>query len=146
MIIVKTKNGDNFINDKAVTAVYHDKENKRVSYTDLNGESFLAFDDVEAIFYTNDAMPTKWEDEGSAVERQRILLDISKKRYEMIQEEYFYWQKLCRKYKEVLESFSDEKHKEWLDDMKTFEKETTAEMENTLAKLKKELQILEEKL
>ena len=35
MIIVKTKNGDRFINDKAVTVVEHDRENTEVNaYSD----------------------------------------------------------------------------------------------------------------
>ena len=32
MIVVKTKNGDRFINDKAVTVVAHDRENESTGF------------------------------------------------------------------------------------------------------------------
>ena len=68
MIIVKTKNGDRFINDKAVTMVAHDKEKAVVN---ANGEkgAYYHIEDVEAVIYTNDAQPTSWKDEGSEIER-----------------------------------------------------------------------------
>lgn len=67
MIIVKTKNGDRFINDKAVTIVKHDRENAVV---DAYGDKGAVFhiEDVEGIIYTNDAQPTSWKDEGSELE------------------------------------------------------------------------------
>ena len=68
MIIVKTKNGDRFINDKAVTMVEHDKEKAVV---DAHGDEgvFFHIEDVESIIYNNDAQPMHWKDEGSEIER-----------------------------------------------------------------------------
>lgn len=68
MIIIKTKNGDHFINEKAVTEVRHDREHATASYYGANG-CFNNIADVECIMYTNDAQPTSWTDEGSEVAR-----------------------------------------------------------------------------
>ena len=68
MIIVKTKNGDRFINDKAVTMVEHIRDKAVV---DAYGDKGVWFhvEDVEAVIYTNDAQPMHWKDEGSEIER-----------------------------------------------------------------------------
>jgi hypothetical protein len=68
MIIVKTKNGDRFINDKAVTIVAHDREKAVVNAHGENG-AYYHIEDVEGIIYNNDAQPTSWKDEGSEIQR-----------------------------------------------------------------------------
>lgn len=68
MIIVKTKNGDRLINDKAVTMVEHDREKAVVNAYGDKGV-FFHIEDVEGIIYTNDAQPTSWTDEGSEIKR-----------------------------------------------------------------------------
>lgn len=70
MIIVKTKNGDRFINDKAVTMVEHIRD-KAVANAYGDKGVFFHIEDVEGIIYTNDAQPTSWQDEGSALEKAR---------------------------------------------------------------------------
>jgi len=77
MIIVKTKNGDRFINDKAVTMVEHDRENAVVNAYGDKGV-FFHIEDVEGIIYTNDAQPTSWKDEGSEIQRLKKELDEEK--------------------------------------------------------------------
>ena len=57
MIIVKTKNGGRFINDKAVTMVEHDRENAVVNAYGDKG-AYHHIEDVEGIIYTNDTQPT----------------------------------------------------------------------------------------
>ena len=74
MIIVKTKNGDHFINDKAVTMVEHDREKAVVNAYGDKGV-FFHIEDVEGIIYTNDAQPTSWKDEGSEIQRLMKSLD-----------------------------------------------------------------------
>ena len=74
MIIVKTKNGDHFINEKAVTEVKHDREKAVVDCWGANGY-YSHHDDVEGVVYTNDAQPTSWTDEGSEIERLKKKLD-----------------------------------------------------------------------
>lgn len=68
MIIIKTANGDRFINDKAVTMVEHDREKAVVDAYGDNGV-FFHIEDVESVIYTNDAQPTSWKDEGSEIQR-----------------------------------------------------------------------------
>ena len=68
MIIVKAKNGDRFINDKAVTMVEHDRE-KAVVHVHGDKGMFFRIEDVEGIIYNNDAQPIHWKDEGSEIQR-----------------------------------------------------------------------------
>jgi hypothetical protein len=68
MIIVKTKNGDRFINDKAFRTVEHYKEKAVVNAYGDEGV-FFHTEDVEEIIYNNDAQPMQWKDEGSEIER-----------------------------------------------------------------------------
>ena len=82
MIIVKTKNGDRFINDKAVRMVEHDREKAEVNAFGDEGW-YSHIEDVESVLYTNDAQPTSWNDEGSEI--QRLKATIEKKEKEMSQ-------------------------------------------------------------
>ena len=70
MIIIKTTNGDVFVNDKAIVELSHDRENKTAAYYTTNGDH-NKYRGVEGIIYTNDAQPTSWKDEGSALEKAR---------------------------------------------------------------------------
>lgn len=89
MIIIKTKNGDRFINDKAVTMVAHDREKAVVNAYGDKGVLFN-IEDVEGIIYNNDAQPMHWKDEGSEIQRLKKELDeqrewADKMRYEHLQ-------------------------------------------------------------
>ena len=72
MIIVKTKNGDHFINDKAVIKVEHNKERATVTcYADKgiyshieNVEQVVYTSDAQPVVYTSDEQPVEWKDEG----------------------------------------------------------------------------------
>jgi hypothetical protein len=68
MIIVKTKNGDRFLNDRAFQTVEHDREKAVVNAYGDEGV-FFHIEDVEEIIYNNDAQPINWKDEGSEIER-----------------------------------------------------------------------------
>ena len=87
MIIVKTKNGDRFINDKAVTIVEHDMEKAVVNAHGENG-AYYHIEDVEGIIYTNEAQPTSWKDEGSEIERLKKTLDEQMEWGNKIRDEY----------------------------------------------------------
>ena len=76
MIIVKTKNGDHFINEKSVIEIQHDREKAVVSCYGANGY-YSHHEDVEGVVYTNDAQPTSWKDEGSEIKRMRDELERS---------------------------------------------------------------------
>ena len=89
MIIVKTKNGDRFVNDKAVTMVDHDREKAKVN---IYGEKGLLYDtnDVEGVLYTNDAQPTEWKDECSEIQRLKVELENEKKKFSQLCEHFGY--------------------------------------------------------
>ena len=87
MIIVKTKNGDRFINDKAVTMVEHDREKAVVTAYRDDGASYN-INDVEGIIYTNDAQPTSWKDEGSEIQRLMKSLDEQREWGNKMRDEY----------------------------------------------------------
>lgn len=70
MIIIKTTNGDVFVNDKAIVELSHDRENKTAEYYAHNG-MHNKYRGVEGIIYTSDAQPVTWQDEGSALEKAR---------------------------------------------------------------------------
>ena len=89
MIIVKTKNGDRFINDKAVTMVAHDREKAVVNAHGENG-AYYHIEDVEGILYTNDTQPTSWKDEGSEIQRLKAVIEKKEKDLSQMCEHFGY--------------------------------------------------------
>ena len=89
MIIVKTKNGDRFINDKAVTMVAHDREKAVVNAHGENG-AYYHIEDVEGILYTNDTQPTSWKDEGSEIQRLKAVIEKKEKELSQMCEHFGY--------------------------------------------------------
>jgi vacuolar-type H+-ATPase subunit D/Vma8 len=76
MIIVKTKNGDSFINDKAVTIVTHNKEKATVKFIcDKTGNTGNIYD-VESIIYNNESQPISWQENGSEIKMQKLRDDL----------------------------------------------------------------------
>ena len=69
MIIIKTSNGDSFINEKETQIVQHDKANKQVIIRSSKEGLNCIIHNVEGLLYTNDAQPTSWKDEGSELQR-----------------------------------------------------------------------------
>ena len=92
MIIVKTKNGDRFINEKAVIEVAHDKKKAEVNAYGDKGV-FFHIEEVESVFYTNDAQPTSWKDEGSEIDTLKKKLDEQRDWGIKIRDEYMKLQK-----------------------------------------------------
>ena len=89
MIIVKTKNGDHFINDKAVTTVEHNKERATVGcYADKGIYSFM--ENVEQVVYTSDAQPVEWKDEGSEIQRLKAIIEEKEKELSQTYEHFAY--------------------------------------------------------
>lgn len=89
MIIIKTKNGDCFINDKAVTMVSHDREKAKVN---VYGDKGLLYEikDVESVLYTNDTQPTSWNDEGSEIQRLKAIIEKKEKELSQLYEHSCY--------------------------------------------------------
>lgn len=108
MIIVKTTDGDKFVNDKAITALSHEREHKRVKFFDKEGNR-ITFDNVESVIYTNDAQPTQWADEGSEV--QRLKESIKKK--EKVGDELFAGYNYMRKCYMACQEALDDIEQKW---------------------------------
>ena len=108
MIIVKTKNGDRFINDKAVTMVEHDREKAVVNAYGDKGV-FSHIEDVEGIIYTNDAQPTSWKDEGSEIQRMMKSLDEQREWGKKMRDEYL---KIAQERDELKERLAELEPKE----------------------------------
>ncbi len=71
MIIIRTSNGDVFVNDQQMKMVEHDHANHVVRLIDINGtlglhaqSPYATIEHVEAVIYTNNAQPTEWRDEN----------------------------------------------------------------------------------
>jgi len=104
MIIVKTKNGDSFINDKAVTMVDHDREYAAVTVYrdgDKDGASYV-IEDVESIIYTNDAQPTEWKEDGSEIQRLKAEIVKEKKEYSQLCVHFSYLREWFMIYEEAI--------------------------------------------
>lgn len=84
MIIIKTSNGDHFINDKAVTEVAHDREKAVVDCYGSDGYN-SHIENVEGVMYTNDSQPTSWQDEGSALAMAEKTLEELRDEYSKIE-------------------------------------------------------------
>lgn len=78
MILVKTKNGARFLNEKKTVAVEHDRTKALVIVYGANG-LFHRFENVEEVLYINDAEPTSWKDEGSEVQKLKAEIEKAKK-------------------------------------------------------------------
>ena len=83
MIIVKTKNGDRFINEAEVLQVNHVKDKEMVEVwpsrwgNQQQQPQYYIIEHVESVIYTT--QETKWKDEGSELETlKKRLEDICK--------------------------------------------------------------------
>ena len=81
MIIIKTNNGDCFINEAETLQVSHIKDKALVEVwpsrwgNQQQQPQYYIIEHVEAVIYTNAAQPTEWKDEGSALENLKKQLD-----------------------------------------------------------------------
>ena len=75
MIIVKTKGGDIFLDDKVYFYIEHLKQKRMISGK-RNGAD-LTINDVESVRYINDAQATDYKDEGSEIEKLKYQVFVS---------------------------------------------------------------------
>lgn len=82
MIIVKTTNGDEFINDATVNRVAHNRETHTVTIHKGTVGTFEyaehTIEHVEGVIYTNEAQATSWSDEGSLIKKMQDVIDKQK--------------------------------------------------------------------
>ena len=77
MIIIKTKTGDHFINEKAVTEVKYDREKAVTNCHGPNGY-FSHHENVVGVIYTNDAHDTEFISKGCELESLEKRIDEMK--------------------------------------------------------------------
>lgn len=95
MIIISTKDGCHFLNDKNVTHVAHSHESKKVYYTDPDNQRGR-IEDVEGVFYTSDSQQVSFKDEGSEVRRLLKRIEILNKHIQLEREERNKWSNTYR--------------------------------------------------
>lgn len=83
MIIVKTNNGDCFINEAETLQVNHIRDNALVEVwpsrwcnQQLQSQYYI-IENVESVIYTT--QETKWEDEGSEIQRLKAVIEKKEK-------------------------------------------------------------------
>jgi len=82
MIIIKTTNGDQFINDATVNRVAHNRNTHTVTIHKGTVGTFEyaehTIEHVEGVIYTNEAQATSWSDEGSLIKKLQDIIDQQK--------------------------------------------------------------------
>ena len=82
MIIVKTTNGDQFINDATVNRVAHHRDTHTVTIHKGTVGTFEyaehTIEHVEGVIYTNEAQAAQWKDEGSTIKKMQDIIDKQK--------------------------------------------------------------------
>ena len=86
MIIIKTNNGDVFVNEKTTHIVEHNREDKTVVIRNPQYKLNSTINDVEGVIYANDAQPTSWKDEGSEIQRLKATIEKKDKEYDQMME------------------------------------------------------------
>ena len=72
MIVIKTANGDIFVNESEIVSLHHNRDTHTVDLVKKNSGPLLVLrpepiTNVETVIYLNDKQPAQWCDEGSAV-------------------------------------------------------------------------------
>ena len=90
MIIIKTTNGDQFINDATVNRVAHNRNTHTVTIHKGTVGTFQyaehTIEHVEGVIYTNEAQATQWQDEGSLIKKLQDIIDQQKHELEFLGE------------------------------------------------------------
>lgn len=91
MIIVKTTNGDEFINDATVNRVAHNRDTHTVTIHKGTVGTFQyaehTIEHVEGVIYTNEAQATQWQDEGSLIKKLQDIIYRQKHELEFLGEQ-----------------------------------------------------------
>ena len=111
MIIVKTKNGAKFINEKEAVMVCHDKERKQVSFHTWEMMQGVTINDVESVTYTTDAQPVEWTDQGNEIERLQAIVKQETSKYSDLMAEYNQQKTIIDEYAYFLHRIAP--HQEW---------------------------------
>ena len=91
MIIIKTTNGDEFINDATVNRVAHNRDTHTVTIHKGTVGTFEyaehTIEHVEGVIYTNEAQAAQWKDEGSLMKQLQDIIYRQKHELEFLGEQ-----------------------------------------------------------
>ena len=84
MIVIKTANGDIFVNESEIVSLHHNRDTHTVDLVKKNAGTLSnlqpdTITNVEAVIYLNDKQPAQWCDEGSAVRHLQKSIDSYRK-------------------------------------------------------------------
>ena len=109
MIIIKTKTGDHFINEKAVTEVKYDREKAVTNCHGPNGY-FSHHENVVGVIYTNDAHDTEFISKGCELESLEKRIDEMRnersllfKHFDFMRSSYYVYQAALLEIKESID-------------------------------------------
>lgn len=80
MIIIKTKSGDCFVNEKAITEIYYNHKKAQAGYCGPNGLC-NNLNNVESVIYVTDAQPTSYTSEGSEITKLKEEIEKEETRF-----------------------------------------------------------------
>lgn len=107
MIIIKTNNGDVFVNENHMKVVRHNRKNRTVQLSEVSdvigmySARLNTIEDVEVVLYCNGETTTNWKDEGSFVKQLIERNDHDKAEKKWLNE-------LARRYEDALRSLANE--------------------------------------
>ena len=111
MIIVKTNNGDRFINEAETLQINHIRDNALVEVwpsrwgNQQQQPQYYIIENVESVIYTT--QETKWKDEGSEIQRLKAELEKEKKKYSQLCEYFGYVRDWFMIYEEAIISIKE---------------------------------------
>ena len=95
MIVINTKSGEHFVNDKEVINLYHDVDENYVKYTRRTDNNCLRINDAMAVTYISDTMQANLTFNGKELERiyadnadKKAKIDELEKRLHVVAAEY----------------------------------------------------------
>ena len=107
MIIIKTKNGDCFVNEKAITEIYYNHERSQAGYCGPNGLC-NNLNNVEAVMYVTDAQPTSYTSEGSEISKLKEEIETWKARHSKVCHDFSFTVRLLTVYQNAFDQIKHE--------------------------------------
>ena len=135
MIIVKTKGGDIFLDDKVYFYIEHVKSERMINGK-RNGADLTLYN-VESVRYINDAQATDYKDEGSELENMTTKADLLEAKARRYLEVSGYFRRLLFNGTDLLRLISEKQPQEdFVEEMKWIARDVKkylAEYENVLS-------------
>ena len=112
MIIIKTKNGDMFVNEKETQIVHHDKPHSMVVIRSQKDGLNCNINDVESVRYFSDTQSVEWKDEGSEIKRLKAELEKVRQEKNIVCNHRSFLSEWFTIYSEALDKIKDSREAE----------------------------------